>query len=192
MFHAVAAISTSGMAGSSSTGKLGPFLFLPSPVPLVAQAWRVEHHASSSPLAMSATCASTGSWAASIPKIVSSVDILPTSAPFMRSAVAGITLPAAKVHGSSETVNGNTFGTAVTAPGDALSSISEAEVYYRRPEAWGTLGVERLEEEQLTEEDKLKEAANGYNPYWDVRLAPVSLEERMVALGYACCRRRRR
>ena len=67
--------------------------------------------------------------------------------------------------------NREPFATPMISPGSTLSSISVAEVYYRRPEAYAspTASV-RLE------------AANGYNPYWDVRLAPVDKVDRVAAL----------
>lgn len=73
---------------------------------------------------------------------------------------------------SDDLVTGDRFDTNVVGPGGKMSSVSVAEVYYRRPDAYTT-----------APSSKRREAANGYNPYWDVRLGPVSLEERLVALG---------
>lgn len=65
------------------------------------------------------------------------------------------------------------FVTPMVGAGQLISSISVAEVYYRRPEAY----------DETTPEEKKLEAANGYNPYWDVRLAPVSSMDRLAAFG---------
>lgn len=73
---------------------------------------------------------------------------------------------------SEDVITGDRFKTDIVGPGGKMSSVSVAEVYYRRPEAYTTASAARQ-----------REAANGYNPYWDVRLGPVSLEERLVALG---------
>ena len=83
-----------------------------------------------------------------------------------------VTAPTNSVRTSAAHVNGKHFNTDVVAPGDKLSSISVAEVYYRRPDAYGskTAAVAR-------------QAANGYNPYWDVRLAPISLKERLAVVA---------
>jgi len=68
--------------------------------------------------------------------------------------------------------NQDPFATPMVSPGDKISSISVAEVYYRRPEAY------------TSNEDHIRyEPANGYNPYWDVRLAPVEAVDRLAALG---------
>jgi len=64
------------------------------------------------------------------------------------------------------------FETELTAAGTKLSSISIAEVYYRHPQAYRTSSNEIA-----------MQRANGYNPYWDVRLAPVDAEERLAALA---------
>ena len=63
------------------------------------------------------------------------------------------------------------FTTPMVSPANKLSSISVAEVYYRRPEAY-----------ESTIDAKKFEHANGYNPYWEVRLAPVESADRLVAL----------
>ena len=67
--------------------------------------------------------------------------------------------------------NQDIWSTTMISPANKLSSISVAEVYYRRPEAYKT-----------TVEHKKFEPANGYNPYWDVRLAPVDSADRLAAL----------
>jgi len=56
--------------------------------------------------------------------------------------------------------------------GNVLSSVSVAEVHYRRPDAHGPSGRGRE-----------REIANGYNPYWDVRLAPISTVDRLGAVA---------
>ena len=79
-------------------------------------------------------------------------------------------LAAGDARSSADSIGGETFGIDVEAAGHGLSSISIAEVYYRRPAGAST-------------SETIREAANGYNPYWDVRLSPVPDEERLVALG---------
>jgi len=64
------------------------------------------------------------------------------------------------------------FATELASAGNKLSSISIAEVYYRHPKAYRT-----------SKNTISMQKANGYNPYWDVRLAPVDIEERLVALA---------
>lgn len=64
------------------------------------------------------------------------------------------------------------FATEITSAGNKLSSISIAEVYYRHPKAYRT-----------SKNEIALQRANGYNPYWDVRLAAVELEERLAALA---------
>jgi len=75
--------------------------------------------------------------------------------------------------------NQEPFKTDLVGPGDVISSISVAEVYYRRPEAyWDTDAFGKA-----VGENKRFEPANGYNPYWDVRLAAVESVDRLAALG---------
>lgn len=62
------------------------------------------------------------------------------------------------------------FVTGTQAPGDVLSSISIAEVFFKPPHAGRDPG------EPL-------EFANAYSPYWDVRLSPVSAAERLAAFS---------
>jgi len=72
---------------------------------------------------------------------------------------------------SNKTIsNDDTFSTPMVSPANTMSSISVAEVYYRRPEAYKT----------SSSRDISLEAANGYNPYWDVRLAAVSKVDRLA------------
>lgn len=92
----------------------------------------------------------------------------------LRTEIA-VDLP--NVRSSDDLTSGEVFDTNISAPGNQLSSISVAEVHYRRPESAnhsdsaGRSAALRLE------------AANGYNPYWTVRLVPVELEERLLAVG---------
>ncbi|ASJ71941.1 pilus assembly protein TadG-related protein [Granulosicoccus antarcticus] len=65
---------------------------------------------------------------------------------------------------------GDTFDTDMVAIGDEASSISIAEVYYERPDTY-------------RRQDLPRENANGYNPYWDVRLSPIADQERLLALS---------
>lgn len=88
-----------------------------------------------------------------------------------------VALPIVDVRSSTRSTTGEDFDVELLAPGDKLSSISVAEVYYRRPE-YGTPNTP-----SNSGSDALMEAANGYNPYWTVRLAPVELEERLIAVG---------
>jgi len=81
-----------------------------------------------------------------------------------------VALDTSRVPTSESHVDSKVFATAVAAPGDRLSSISIAEVYYRRPdEGFGAA---------LSDE-----AANGYNAFWSVRLAPIPDSERLLAVG---------
>lgn len=73
---------------------------------------------------------------------------------------------------SGDTVRGELLESDLDVAGDRLSSISIAEVYYRRPDERTSGGAKDT-----------REAANGYNPYWDVRLAPIPDSERLLALG---------
>ena len=64
------------------------------------------------------------------------------------------------------------FSSELAGVGDKISSISIAEVYYRHPKAY-----------RSSNDTIARQRANGYNPYWDVRLVPVELTERLLALG---------
>ena len=84
-----------------------------------------------------------------------------------------VSMPMDEVRSSDRyVVNHSLFAAPMVSPANTLSSISVAEVYYRRPESYNT-----------TEDSKKFEPANGYNPYWDVRLAPVDSADRLAALG---------
>jgi len=92
----------------------------------------------------------------------------------LRTEIA-VNLP--DVRSSDDLTSDGVFDTDISSPGDKLSSISVAEVYYRRPESATRSGsAEQVESLSM-------EAANGYNPYWTVRLAPIELEERLLAVG---------
>ena len=82
-----------------------------------------------------------------------------------------VALDASAVRASGHFVEGELLHTDVVAPGDRLSSISAAEVFYRRPD-------DAADAAMLS-----TEGATGYNPYWDVRLSPVSTGERLLAAG---------
>lgn len=79
-----------------------------------------------------------------------------------------VEMPINQIESSDSFLQSDRFKAPVKAPGDVLTSISTAEVYYQRPE------------DSLSEEG---ERANGYNPYWDVRLAATSTTERLAAVG---------
>ena len=78
-----------------------------------------------------------------------------------------------KSESSSDWVHeSGTFNTELASAGTKMSSVSIAEVYYRHPKA------------RTTSNDSIaRQRANGYNPYWDVRLAPVDIQERLIALA---------
>jgi hypothetical protein len=79
-----------------------------------------------------------------------------------------VEMPIDSIKSSDSFLQSDQFKAPVKAPGEVLTSISTAEVYYQRPE------------DTLSEEG---ERANGYNPYWDVRLAATSTAERLAAVG---------
>jgi len=79
-----------------------------------------------------------------------------------------VAMPIQHVRSSEKFISGATLNAPLHAPGATLSSVSTAEVYYQRPE--DVLSVQG-------------ERANGYNPYWDVRLAATSNKERLIAFG---------
>ncbi len=74
---------------------------------------------------------------------------------------------AARAHGRGI---GRAEDSALAAPGDAISSVSVAEVYYQHPEV-------------DADGNQRQQGVNGYNPYWDVRLARVSDADRALALA---------
>ena len=79
--------------------------------------------------------------------------------------------PASSVASSNALVAGEQFTTPTAMPGDAMSSVSIAEVYFKPPEA-----------DHASRQGKHIEFANLYSPWWDVRLAPVPETERLAAL----------
>jgi len=79
-------------------------------------------------------------------------------------------LPVEKTNGSNTVGSKGRFDTPIEAPGERLSSISVAEVFYKRPDADTRL------------DDQL-ELANLYNPYWDTRLSSISAEDRLLAFS---------
>ncbi len=79
-----------------------------------------------------------------------------------------VAMPINAIRSSESFLNSEQFKASVKAPGEVLTSVSTAEVYYQRPE--DSLSV-------------VGERANGYNPYWDVRLAATSKEERLAAFS---------
>jgi len=81
-----------------------------------------------------------------------------------------VALDTSAVRSGDTFVDGEILRANVVAPGDRLSSVSAAELYYRRPDDRRGAALS-------------DEGANGYNPYWTVRLAPVSLEQRLIATG---------
>lgn len=81
-----------------------------------------------------------------------------------------VAMPLDSVKSTNTLGVGETFDTDTVAIGDEASSISIAEVYYERPDTY------RLQ-------NSPRENANGYNPYWDVRLSPIADQERLLALS---------
>lgn len=81
-----------------------------------------------------------------------------------------IALPVKSIHSTGSLGSKGRFNTAVEAPGEQLSSISVAQVFYKRPDA-------------DTRSDDRLELANLYNPYWDTKLSPVSAEDRLLAFS---------
>ena len=92
--------------------------------------------------------------------------------PVMRLRIE-VAMPLEALEDGARPTSGSTFDTGLVAPGDRLSSISVAELHYRRPDAHAA-GMSS---------ERGREAANGYNPYWTVRLGAVELEERLLAVG---------
>ncbi|MGQ7848687.1 pilus assembly protein TadG-related protein [Granulosicoccus sp. 3-233] len=83
-----------------------------------------------------------------------------------------VALPTEAVSGSDALGSRGQFAAPLTAPGDRLSSVSVAEVFYQRPD-----------EEMPGRASVALEPANGYNPYWASRLSPVSSADRLFALS---------
>jgi len=73
---------------------------------------------------------------------------------------------------SSESFTGSEpFDAPLVARGDVASSVSIAEAYFKPPDA------------DLWRAGDTLEFANAYSPFWSVRLAPVSVEERLAAFA---------
>ena len=88
--------------------------------------------------------------------------------PTMRLKVE-VALDADEVRSSEALGTAGRFRTGYRAPGHVLSSVSVAEVFFKPP---------------MADRDEGKiEFANAYNPWWDVRLAPVSETDRMAAFA---------
>ncbi|ASJ74659.1 hypothetical protein IMCC3135_22945 [Granulosicoccus antarcticus IMCC3135] len=83
-----------------------------------------------------------------------------------------VSLPAAKVQNSDALGFRRQFTTPVETPGDRISSISVAEVFYKRADA-----------DLAGKTGQALEPANGYNPYWGSRLSPISNADRLLALA---------
>ncbi|NND92942.1 MAG: hypothetical protein HKN42_18945 [Granulosicoccus sp.] len=83
-----------------------------------------------------------------------------------------VSLPVEKISNSHALGSHRQFAAPLSAPGERISSISVAEVFYKRPDA------------QLAgHPGRTLELANGYNPYWDSRLSSVSEEDRLLAFA---------
>lgn len=81
-----------------------------------------------------------------------------------------IALPIEKTNSTDSLGSRGRFAAPIEAPGERLSSISVAEVFYKRPDA-------------DTRTDDRLELANTYNPYWDTRLSAISIEDRLLAFS---------
>ena len=81
-----------------------------------------------------------------------------------------VALPAEQVNSSDSSGMRGSFSAPVGAPGNRISSISVAEVFYQRPDVAENPG-------------QALEKANGYNPYWSARLAPIATADRLLAFA---------
>ncbi len=81
-----------------------------------------------------------------------------------------VAMPVERVSNSDATEVRGHFKAPVEAPGNLISSISVAEVYYQRPDV-AENAAKRLEK------------ANLYNPYWSARLSPISNADRALAVS---------
>ena len=97
-----------------------------------------------------------------------SEDAIEEDFPTMRLKVE-VALPADGVRSSDALGSGGDFRTGYRTPGDVLTSVSVAEVFFKPPMA--------------DREGGGIEFANAYSPWWDVRLAPVSEADRMLAFA---------
>lgn len=80
-----------------------------------------------------------------------------------------VSMPAEQMRDSEAIVNADPLSLPVTVAGNTVSALSKADVFYRRPDHHALRASQR-------------EKANGYNPYWQAQLAPVSEAERGAAL----------
>ncbi len=81
-----------------------------------------------------------------------------------------VSLPADTLREADDFTSGDQLSSPVIVAGNTVSSVSVADVYYKRPRHHFLSRSER-------------EKANAYNPYWQVQLAPVSASERNIAMG---------
>lgn len=80
-----------------------------------------------------------------------------------------VSMPIVNARLSDQTSVGEMFKAPGVGLGGVMSSISNAEVFYQRPD-------ENLDGEL--------EYANGYNPYWAVKLSPVTQQDRLEAISF--------
>ncbi len=83
-----------------------------------------------------------------------------------------VSLPSSLVKGTDALGSGGQFAAPVTAPGERMTSVSVAEVFYKRPDA-----------DLSTHAGQTMEPANGYNPYWSSRLSAISDTDRLLAFS---------
>ena len=83
-----------------------------------------------------------------------------------------VSLPSSMIKGTDSLGSGGQFAAPVTAPGERMTSVSVAEVFYKRPDA-----------DLSTRAGLPIEPANGYNPYWSSRLSAVSDTDRLLAFS---------
>lgn len=83
-----------------------------------------------------------------------------------------VSAPLENVSSSNEFVTGDILETPHTMPGGVLSALSVAEVYFKPPDA-----------DHSSHQGEDVEFANLYSPWWDVRLAPVSLTDKQAAFS---------
>ena len=78
-------------------------------------------------------------------------------------------MPLSGTDSTARLTRADPFDTPLVARGDKASSISIAEAYFKPPDADAWIADDPLE------------FANAYSPFWNVRLAPVPVEERLAA-----------
>lgn len=78
--------------------------------------------------------------------------------------------PLENLDSSNEFLADKLLETPHTMPGEIMSALSVAEVYFKPPDV-----------DHVDQQGKDIEFANLYSPWWDVRLAPVSQAERLAA-----------